>query len=154
MQWRKMIGYVPQELALFHDSIRANITLYDESITDAAIEDCLRLSGVAAFLHQLPNGIDTNVGEGGAKLSGGQRQRIALARALVTNPKLLILDEVTSALDPATEDEIVNNIAQLRGRYTIIAITHRPAWTRIADRLYTLQKDKAVASTTAKRKRK
>ena len=64
----------------------------------------------------------------------------ALARALVTNPKLLILDEVTSALDPETESEIVSNIASLRGRYTIIAITHRPAWTKIADRLYTISK--------------
>ena len=69
-------------------------------------------------------------------LSGGQRQRISLARALVIEPSLLILDEVTSALDPATEAEVCQNIAGLRGRYTIIAITHRSAWTEIADRLY------------------
>jgi ATP-binding cassette, subfamily C, bacterial len=139
LRWRQMIGYVPQELALFHDTIRANVTLYDEAVTDAAVEDALRLSGVSAFVHQLPSGLDTDVGEFGGKLSGGQRQRISLARALVTHPKLLILDEVTSALDPETEDAIVSNIAELRGRYTIVAITHRPAWTRIADRLYTLK---------------
>jgi ATP-binding cassette subfamily C protein len=72
----------------------------------------------------------------GAKLSGGQRQRISLARALVLKPKLLLLDEVTSALDDATEAEICENIVKLSGQFTIIAITHRPAWTRIAKRLY------------------
>jgi ATP-binding cassette, subfamily C, bacterial len=150
MKWRKLIGYVPQELALFHDTIRANITLYDETITEEAITESLALSGVAAFVADMPNGLDTDVGEFGGKLSGGQRQRISLARALVTRPKVLILDEVTSALDPETEDAIVTNIAELRGRYTIIAITHRPAWTRIADRLYTLKNGKAQLQPSAK----
>ena len=100
----------------------------------------LEQAGAKDFIDNLPEGIETNVGEMGGRLSGGQRQRIALARALVTNPKILILDEVTSALDPETEAEIVNNIAALRGHYTIIAITHRPAWTKIADRLYTISK--------------
>ena len=154
VKWRQSIGYVPQELALFHDTIRANITLYDDQVSDAAVEDSLRLSGVSAFVHQLPNGIETDVGEFGGKLSGGQRQRISLARALVTNPKLLILDEVTSALDPETEEAIVSNIAELRGRYTIVAITHRPAWTRIADRLYTLKDGKAKLHTQPKGKSK
>ena len=153
-KWRKLIGYVPQELALFHDTIRANITLYDETISEDALSESLTLSGVAAFMSQMPNGLDTDVGEFGGKLSGGQRQRISLARALVTRPKVLILDEVTSALDPETEDAIVNNIAELRGRYTIIAITHRPAWTRIADRLYTLENGKAQLQPKAKGKAK
>jgi ATP-binding cassette, subfamily C, bacterial len=152
--WRKQIGYVPQELALFHDTIRANITLYDETIPEDAIAESLILSGVAAFVSQMPNGLDTDVGEFGGKLSGGQRQRISLARALVTRPKVLILDEVTSALDPETEDAIVSNIAELRGRYTIIAITHRPAWTRIADRLYTLENGKAQLRPPTKGKAK
>jgi ATP-binding cassette, subfamily C, bacterial len=154
VKWRQLIGYVPQELSLFHDSIRSNITLYDETVDDAAVEESLRLSGVQAFVHQLPNGINTDVGEFGGKLSGGQRQRISLARALVTGPKILILDEVTSALDPETENAIVNNIAELRGRYTIVAITHRPAWTRIADRLYTLKDGKAELQTAHRGKRK
>ena len=153
-KWRKLIGYVPQELALFHDTIRANITLYDETISEDAITESLTLSGVAAFVSQMPNGLDTDVGEFGGKLSGGQRQRISLARALVTRPKVLILDEVTSALDPETEDAIVSNIAELRGRYTIISITHRPAWTRIADRLYTLENGKAQLQPKAKGKAK
>jgi ATP-binding cassette subfamily C protein len=98
--------------------------------------EALTLAGAGEFLANLPKGLDTDVGEMGGKLSGGQRQRISLARALVTKPKVLILDEVTSALDGRTEADIVNNIASLRGLYTIIAITHRPAWTDIADRLY------------------
>ncbi len=152
LAWRKNIGYVPQELSLFHDTIRTNITLHDETIAEDGIRLSLSLAGLDMFIDQLPNGLETDVGESGAKLSGGQRQRISLARALVTNPKLLILDEVTSALDPATEDEIVTNIAQLRGRYTIIAITHRPAWTRIADRLYELKNGKATLIKSTKKK--
>lgn len=154
LAWRKSIGYVPQELSLFHDSIRTNITLHDETLSEEAIKHSLVLAGINGFITQLPDGIDTDVGEGGAKLSGGQRQRISLARALVTNPKLLILDEVTSALDPATEDEIVTNIAQLRGRYTIVAITHRPAWTRIADRLYELENGSAKLVKVSQKKTK
>ena len=75
----------------------------------------------------------------GGKLSGGQRQRISLARALVHKPKILVLDEVTSALDPETERGIVENIAGLRSAYTILVITHRPAWTAIADRVYRVE---------------
>jgi ATP-binding cassette, subfamily C, bacterial len=154
LKWRSMIGYVPQELALFHDTVTANITLYDEALTPESIAESLELSGVNRFLDVLPKGLDTDVGEFGGKLSGGQRQRISLARALVSSPKLLILDEVTSALDPETEDSIVNNIAQLRGKYTIIAITHRPAWTRIADQLYILKDGKAKSQPVSKRKAK
>ena len=142
--WRRQIGYVPQELSLFHASIRFNLTLGDESIGDAAIIDALRQAGAAEFVSQLPAGLDTDVGEMGSKLSGGQRQRISLARALVNGPKVLILDEVTSALDPETEAGIVKNIAGLRGQFTLLAITHRPAWTKIADRLYYVSDGNAV----------
>ena len=136
--WRQSIGYVPQELVLFHDTVRENICLSNRDISTEAIKAALDQAGAGDFIDALPAGIETDVGEMGGKLSGGQRQRIALARALVTNPHILILDEVTSALDPDTEAEIVNNIARLRGRYTIVAITHRPAWTKIADNLYTV----------------
>ena len=138
--WRQSIGYVPQDLMLFHDTIHENISLSNPGISTEAILAALEQAGARDFIDALPEGIETDVGEMGGRLSGGQRQRIALARALVTNPKILILDEVTSALDPETEAGIVSNIASLRGRYTIIAITHRPAWTKIADRLYTISK--------------
>ncbi|MFM8746703.1 MAG: ABC transporter ATP-binding protein [Aestuariivirga sp.] len=134
--WRKQIGYVPQELGLFHATVRANITLGDTSISDRQIEEALRQAGALDFVSRLPGGLSASVGEMGGKLSGGQRQRLSLARALVMKPHVLILDEVTSALDPRTEAEIVENISRLGGRYTIVVITHRPAWTGIADRLY------------------
>ena len=136
--WRQSIGYVPQELMLFHDTIHENISLSNPDISTTAILAALEQAGAKDFIDALPAGIETDVGEMGGRLSGGQRQRISLARALVANPKILILDEVSSALDPETEAGIVSNIASLRGRYTIIAITHRPAWTKIADRLYTI----------------
>ena len=138
--WRQSIGYVPQDLMLFHDTIHENISLSNPDISTEAILAALDQAGARDFITALPKGIETDVGEMGGRLSGGQRQRIALARALVINPKILILDEVTSALDPETEAEIVSNIASLRGCYTIVVITHRPAWTRIADRLYTISK--------------
>jgi ATP-binding cassette, subfamily C, bacterial len=148
-QWRKNIGYVPQELMLFHDDIKSNITLYDTKITDTDVQESMRLAGVTGFMEALPEGIDTDVGEWGTRLSGGQRQRIALARALVRKPQLLILDEVTSALDPKTEASIVENISRLRGAYTIIVITHRPAWTAIADNL--LKVDSGTVRTLNKK---
>jgi ATP-binding cassette subfamily C protein len=148
--WRRQIGYVPQELTLFHDTVRMNMTLGDTAISDEDIMHALRQAGAEGFVSALPLGLDTDVGEMGGRLSGGQRQRISLARALVTRPKLLILDEVTSALDPGTESEIVENIAGLRGIYTIIAITHRPAWSGIADRLYLLSDGAIVEQRSAK----
>ncbi len=144
-KWRHMIGYVPQEPTLFHDSIRSNITLGDPTAADDDIWDALEQAGAADFIRGLPDGLDTPVGERGAKISGGQKQRIALARALVTKPSLLILDEVTSALDETTERNICRNIRNIAGRgYTVLAITHRPAWTEIADRLYRIEECKAI----------
>ena len=147
--WRKRIGYVPQELSLLHESVRTNISLGDTSISDTDILDAIEKAGAGEFLRSLPDGLDTNVGEMGGKLSGGQRQRISLARALVGNPAVLILDEVTSALDPATEAEIIRNIAALGGDYTIIAITHRPAWTEVADSLYHVSRGQVTKAKTS-----
>jgi ATP-binding cassette subfamily C protein len=137
--WRRCIGYVPQELTLLHASVRENISLGDPEISDARIFEALRKAGASGFIDDLEHGLDTNVGEMGAKLSGGQRQRVSLARALVTHPEILILDEVTSSLDPETEAAIIANVATLRGTYTIVAVTHRSGWTRIADQIYDVQ---------------
>jgi ATP-binding cassette subfamily C protein len=133
--WRRMIGYVPQEIVLLHDSVLANITLGDETIAEADAREALRLAGALDFVDALPEGLMTVVGERGSRLSGGQRQRVALARALATKPKLLILDEVTSALDPQTEAEICQTIASLPRDMAVVAVTHRPAFLGVADRV-------------------
>ncbi len=143
-QWRQSIGYVPQELNLLHTTIRDNLVLGQTEISDADIEEALDQAGARDFIMAMPNGLDTEVGSMGSRLSGGQRQRIALARALVTRPKLLILDEVTSALDPETEKSICEKIVGLHGRYTIVAITHRPIWTEIATHLYKVERGSVV----------
>ncbi len=137
-QWRDVVGYVPQELILFHDTILANVTLGDPRLGEAEAETALRAAGAWDFISALPDGLMSEVGEKGTKLSGGQRQRIALARALAGKPRLLILDEVTSALDPKSEQEICRNIMDLSGGITVLAITHREAWTEAADHLYRL----------------
>ena len=131
--WRRSIGYVPQELILLHDSILANITLGDSSIGEKRVLEALRVAGAGDFIARLPDGLNTEVGEKGARFSGGQRQRIAIARALVHRPKLLILDEVTSALDAATEREICENIREIARNVTVLAISHRQAWVEVAD---------------------
>jgi ATP-binding cassette subfamily C protein len=146
-EWRNMVGYVPQDLTLLHGTIRDNITFGDPGIRDEAIYEAISLAQAERFVSQLPDKIDTNVGAMGGRLSGGERQRIALARALVWRPRLLILDEVTSALDPETEAQICANIAALRGKYTIVAITHRPAWKAIANRLYVVENGRVLEHT-------
>jgi ATP-binding cassette subfamily C protein len=143
--WRGLIGYVPQEPFLFHDTVVANVTLGEPGLTRADAERALRQAGAWDFVTALEKGLDQVVGERGLQLSGGQRQRIALARALVHAPRLLILDEVTSALDPATEAEIVRNIRGLAGALTVLVITHQPAWVGAGDRVYRLSDGRLVA---------
>ena len=137
--WRKMIGYVPQETFLFHDTIMANVTLGDPEISRARVESALRRAGAWDFVAALPEGMDEVVGERGARLSGGQRQRIAIARALIRDPALLILDEATTALDPETEAGIAVTIRRLAGKVTVLSISHQPAMTRAADIVYRIK---------------
>lgn len=125
--WRKMVGYVPQEMFLFHETIYNNIVLGNVSIDREDVVAALRASGAWDFVSQLPEGMDTLIGERGGRISGGERQRIAIAAALVRKPKLLVLDEVTTALDPATEAGICRTLRDLAGTVTIVAISHQPA---------------------------
>jgi ATP-binding cassette subfamily C protein len=137
--WRRMIGYVPQETLLLHDTIFINVTLGDRGLSEEDVKQALWSAGAWGFVEEMPQGMHTTVGERGSKLSGGQRQRIAIARALVHRPKLLILDEATTALDPATEAAICATLRELRGKLTILAISHQPAILEVADRAYRLQ---------------
>jgi ATP-binding cassette subfamily C protein len=138
-KWRRMIGYVPQETLLLHDSILMNVALGDKDLTAEDIEDALRAAGAWEFVSILPQGMYSVVGERGHKLSGGQRQRIAIARALVHKPKLLILDEATTALDPENEAAICKTMQNLGGAITILAISHQPALMKVSDQAYRLQ---------------
>lgn len=151
-RWRSMVGYVPQEILLFNDTILMNVTLGDPGISEAAAIEALERAGAMAFVRELPQGLATTVGDRGVLLSGGQRQRIALARALVTKPALLILDEATSALDPNTEAEICATVSRERGRLTVLAITHQPAWVELADRVYRVAHGKVSELDAAERK--
>jgi len=142
--WRKMIGYVPQETLLLHDTVFMNVTLSDDRLGATDVERALRAAGAWEFVANMPQGINSTVGERGGKLSGGQRQRIAIARALVHKPKLLILDEATSALDPQSEMAIGLTLQGLRGQLSIIAISHQPILMDAADRAYRVQDACAV----------
>ncbi len=142
-KWRHMVGYVPQETLLLHDSIRWNITFGDPAVTAAEVEQAVRDADLWDYVSAQPDGLDTSVGERGTLLSGGQRQRIAIARALVHHPKLLILDEATAALDVDTEAAIWSTISKLRGRTTVVGISHQPALASVADRIYRIEHQRA-----------
>jgi ATP-binding cassette subfamily C protein len=134
--WRKQVGYVPQETLLFNTSILENVTLGDPALSTDDAEEALRLAQAWEFVEATPMGLHTGVGERGGNLSGGQRQRLALARALVAKPSVLILDEVTTALDPEAEQAICSTLRMLAGSITIISISHQPALRAVADLVY------------------
>ena len=144
--WRGQIGYVTQENNLLNTSIKNNITLGDNKFSSEDINNSLIKSHSNSFINQLPNGIETTVGENGAHLSGGQRQRILIARALVHSPRLLILDEATSALDRETEKSLSEIFKELSKEITIISISHRPALVEISDNIIKLQNGKLITT--------
>ena len=131
-RWRSSIGYVSQDTVLFHDSIKNNIGLYNDSISDEAVSAAISRAELESVIGGLPDGINTVVGERGIKLSGGQRQRIAIARAVVRSPRLLILDEATTALDPETESKVLANLAAMTPDTSIVAISHQKGVLEIA----------------------
>ena len=125
MQWRASIGYVSQDPFLFHDTIRRNVAWGAPESSESEIWGALSVVGADVFVRRLENGLDTVVGERGTLVSGGERQRIALARAILRKPRLLVLDEATSAIDVASERTIMANLLALTPRPTIVMIAHR-----------------------------
>jgi ATP-binding cassette subfamily C protein len=144
--WRAQIGYVAQDTFLFHDTVRANLLWARPEATDEEIWRALRSASAEKFVSALPAGMETVVGDRGVRLSGGERQRLALARALLREPSLLILDEATSSLDSENEKRILRAIDELHGRITILVITHRLSTIRGADVIHVLERGHLVES--------
>jgi ATP-binding cassette, subfamily C, bacterial len=144
--WRNQIGYVAQDTFLFNDNMRANLLWACPEANDEEIKGALRSAAAGGFVSELPNGVETVLGDRGVRLSGGERQRLALARALLRQPSLLILDEATSALDSENEKRIQNAIEELQGRMTILIITHRLSTIRGADIIHVLERGRLVES--------
>jgi ATP-binding cassette subfamily C protein len=136
--WRRHVGYVAQDTVLFHDTVRANLRWANPDASEREMKESLSLAA-AEFVFELPQGLDTTVGDRGMLLSHGQRQRIALARALLRRPGLLILDEATSSLDFDNEKRILDAIEQLKGRTTVLLIAHRVSAIQRADMIYLIE---------------
>jgi ATP-binding cassette subfamily B protein len=145
---RKHIGVVFEDTVLFNDSVRNNIAFAKPDAGDDEIERAAKLSGAHDFVLQLPNGYETVIGERGFSLSGGQRQRIAIARAIVANPRVLVLDDATSAVDPSKEGEIRDAMKTVMTGRTTIVIAHRPGTIALADRVILLDEGKVAAIGT------
>ncbi|HLR56024.1 MAG TPA: ABC transporter ATP-binding protein [Actinomycetales bacterium] len=146
----QQIALVSQETFLFDDTLRGNITLADpgDGPSDDVVWDALETARATGFVSALPDGLDTTVGERGASLSGGQRQRIAIARALVRSPRLLILDDATSAVDPEVEQSILSGLRNQRSGATVIVIAYRMATIAAADEVIHLDEGRIIAQGT------
>lgn len=145
-QWQDQIGYVPQSIFLTDDSLRRNVAfgLANEQIDEGAVRRALHAAQLEEFVHGLPNGLDTVVGERGIRLSGGQRQRIGIARALYHDPAVLVLDEATSALDMATERGVMDAVKVLQGSKTVLIVAHRLSTVQNCERIYRFEKGRLV----------
>lgn len=145
--WQDHIGYVPQKIYITDDTIIRNVAfgIPDREIDSDAVEQALKAAQIFDFVSGLPDGLDTVLGEHGARLSGGQQQRIGIARALYHNPTLLVLDEATSALDQETEREVMKAIYGLRGTKTILIVTHRLTTVEQCDQIAHLKEGEIIA---------
>lgn len=143
----KEVAYVSQNAFLFDASVRENLTL-DGDYDDHEVRAALRLAGATGFVDELPDGLETQLGERGTTLSGGQRQRLALARALIRKPRLLILDDATSAVDPSVEAEILRSLKSADLPSTIIVVAYRPSSIRLADEVVFVDNKRILAHGT------
>lgn len=149
-QWPGAIAYVPQDVVIVNGSLKENIALgFDvEMIDTERVLKCIKLAHLTNVVDSLPGKLDANLGEKGSKMSGGQRQRVGIARALYTNPSILVLDEATSALDGESEKEINDSLQELIGKITILVISHRLSSVVKADQVLYLEKGRIMASGT------
>jgi ABC-type multidrug transport system fused ATPase/permease subunit len=150
MTWPGAISYVPQDVTIINGTIRENVALGfgREYATDELVSNCLRIAQLETLISQSEFGLDTPVGDHGTKLSGGQRQRLGIARAMFTNPSLLVLDEATSSLDGQTEADLSEAVNKLKGEVTVILIAHRLSTVRSADQVIYLDKGEMLAKGT------
>ncbi|OKL36575.1 ABC transporter ATP-binding protein [Domibacillus mangrovi] len=144
LSWRRAISYVPQDPFLFNASIRENLLLIKPNASEEQMWEALAFSSAAEFVRELPQGLDSLIGDRGIKLSGGERQRLVLARAILRNPSILVLDEATSALDTENEAKIQEALDRLKGKMTIIVIAHRLSTIRNADQVVVLEKGEII----------
>ncbi len=143
--WRQRVSYVSQDVFMFHDSVRHNLLLANPDASDEELWEVIEAAS-AGFVRELPEGLETVIGDRGMKLSGGERQRLALARALLRRPDLLVLDEATSNLDAINEARVQEAIGKLHGRVTLVVIAHRLATVREADVIHVLVDGRIVES--------
>jgi ATP-binding cassette, subfamily B, bacterial PglK len=149
-KWQQKVAYLPQKVFLIDDSVKKNIALgvENDDINKDKLISSIQNARLVDVIGNLPQGIETNIGEGGIRLSGGQRQRIALARAFYHDREVLIMDESTSALDNETEREIIEEIRYLKGRITIIVVAHRLTTLKHCDYIYEIEKGKIINKHT------
>ena len=147
--WRREAAWLPQRPTLFRDSVADNIRLGDLHASDEAVRAAARAAGADTFVRRLPRGYDTVVGDGGRPLSAGETQRLALARALVREAPLVILDEPTANLDPESANLVAAAIEHLHARYSVLLITHSASAARNADRLVRLVGGRGATTAVA-----
>lgn len=149
--WQDRLGYVPQDIFLSDDSLRANVAfgVPEEEVDEEAVWEALQSANLEKFARELPEGLDTLMGERGARLSGGQRQRVGIARALYRNPSVIVLDEATSSLDPETEEGVLRAVRALRGEKTFVIVAHRASAVKHCDVTYRVEDGRIIERKAA-----